>query len=370
METQKKVFISHSSVNREIVEQLSSYIEKIGVPSEEIFCSSIVSQGIDNGEKLGKAISSAIRQSRILIFVLSYNFLNSDYCMQELGIGWYLSEQGMVKNYYLVLPDIELKEINGFVNSNIDKLTFLDDDHRDDLGLFAENLCEELELQIPKHSVLSKNEHIFFNAIKDKTRSLIDRRNNIEEQKAEEDNEVQKLNEVIQEKDDYIEYLNGKIANEEENLRIAVLRNTKALIEYTVGSFGFSEGVSPQLFADISKEFWFGSIEKYNKVLDELNEKPTTDMEMMMATVYAAEGEEQKAYEHIKGFAQKMIAKNINVYPWEFKNFLLGYHGPVDELLELFEKAFQNAREGIIRDSYKDCMDFFRDYGINQGTSD
>ena len=76
--------------------------------------------------------------------------------MEELGVGWYLSQRNKVSCFYLVLPDIELSDLRGFVNSKIDKFSFLDDTHSGDLGLFAENICEKLKVK-PFPKILSKS---------------------------------------------------------------------------------------------------------------------------------------------------------------------------------------------------------------------
>ena len=107
----KNIFISHSSVNKEIAEHLSAYLIRVGVKEKNIFCSSIMGQGVGNGEKLNAAIGKAIRKSKLIIYLLSHDFINSSYCMEELGVGWYLAQYHKAMCFYLVLPDISLSEL-------------------------------------------------------------------------------------------------------------------------------------------------------------------------------------------------------------------------------------------------------------------
>ena len=136
----RNVFISHSSNNREIAEQICAFLVRLGIDEDKVFCSSVIGQGINNGEKLNEAIATAIRKSKLIIFLLSYDFINSSYCVEELGVGWYLEHTNKAKCFYFVMPDIELSDLHGFVNSRIHKFSFLSREHQEDLSLFAENI--------------------------------------------------------------------------------------------------------------------------------------------------------------------------------------------------------------------------------------
>lgn len=55
----KKLFISHSSKNKVIANQLISYLERLGLEHKNMFCSSSISQGAKNGEDLNSRIGKA-----------------------------------------------------------------------------------------------------------------------------------------------------------------------------------------------------------------------------------------------------------------------------------------------------------------------
>jgi hypothetical protein len=360
------VFISHSSANKEIVEQLSSYIEKLRVAPERIFCSSVVSQGIDNGEKLGKAISEAIGKSRVLVFLLSRDFVSSVYCMQELGIGWHLSEQGQAKCFCLVLPDISISEVKGFINSNVVKFTFIDETHKDELSLFAENLCRALHITAPKHSVQANNESVFYSAIKEKIQQLLARKDKLVKQEEERKNKIQQLESVISDKNIEIENFQKTINRLKEGNKDELLLCQKRAIEKCLMYYGFGNGVDPEVYKRIPKGFWFDNIDRYCSILKELNQYPNIYMEMMMATVYAAERIENKAFDHFLRYFDLALSNDNPIYPDVFTNIFAGYHGSAQKLIDMLANKITTVKEGIAKDSYKKTLSFLTEHEENR----
>lgn len=84
----KKLFISHSSKNKVIANHFISYLEHIGLKRNNVFCSSSISQGAKNGEELNSRIDKAIKDSYLIIYLISRDFLKSSYCIEELWVGW------------------------------------------------------------------------------------------------------------------------------------------------------------------------------------------------------------------------------------------------------------------------------------------
>ncbi len=346
----RNVFISHSSENKEIAEQLSAYIERLGVRAENIFCSSIISQGVNNGEKLGTAISDAINKSKVLIFLLSNDFIHSTYCMQELGVGWHLSERGKAKCFCLVLPDITLGEVKGFINSKIFKFTFIDGTHKSELSLFAENICAELHLKQQKHSVQNNYENIFYSAIDSMLIALT-------EKKAKKENEEKAINSLVSSlkgelsiKDDSINKLKREIENTKREQKEELLLCELGTIEKRFMYLGFRNGISRQQYHSFSKQFWFDLVNRYEELMDELHLQARHDsMELLLACIYAAENLEEKAYLHLKNYVSledSLIGYN------DLSNFLEGYKGSMKEVIDILEDKIKTEKEGIVKDSY------------------
>jgi hypothetical protein len=84
----KRVFISHSTNDREYVEHIIDLLEGIGVPSESIFCTSVEGYGIPLGDNSLERIRSELNEETVVLFILSNNFYNSTACLCEMGAVW------------------------------------------------------------------------------------------------------------------------------------------------------------------------------------------------------------------------------------------------------------------------------------------
>ena len=86
--TEKKIFISHSSKDKEIVREVVELLESIGVKSESIFCSSFEGYGTRLGDNFLDCIRKELTDDTLVLFVLTTNFFNSHMCQCELGAVW------------------------------------------------------------------------------------------------------------------------------------------------------------------------------------------------------------------------------------------------------------------------------------------
>ncbi len=123
------VFISHSSADKEFIIKVADFFEKLGIDKNEIFCSSIEGQGVKNGERIEEKVRKRLITSKLLFYVITNNFLKSNYCIQELGAGWILRDSRIngKKVFLLKLDDVKTDDIKGFVNSDF-KYSILDQD--------------------------------------------------------------------------------------------------------------------------------------------------------------------------------------------------------------------------------------------------
>lgn len=106
-----KVFISHSSQDKEIVGELIDLLESINVKSENIFCSSFEGYGIELGENFLEVIKNNINQNVLVLFVLSQNFYNSPICLCEMGAAWIKSN----KCIPILIPPFDFKDVKGVI---------------------------------------------------------------------------------------------------------------------------------------------------------------------------------------------------------------------------------------------------------------
>lgn len=165
--TKTMVFISHSSKDEKTVRQLETFLSGLGITQELIFCSSIEGQGVKNGERIEEKVRNSIKNSKLLLYVISQNFMESTYCVQELGAGWILRDYG-ISTFLIKLDDIEYKDIRGFINSDF-KCCELNDDNLDEL---IDNIRELYSIPHTSSTRNKKLKKSFLDAIQNDIKKL------------------------------------------------------------------------------------------------------------------------------------------------------------------------------------------------------
>lgn len=350
----KNVFISHSSQNKEIAEQLCAFLTRFGISEERIFCSSIIGQGVGNGEKLNDAISKAINKSKLFIYLLSNDFLNSSYCMEELGIGWYLAHLKRATCFYLVLPDIDLSELKGFINSKINKFSFVDLEHKEDLGLFAIDVAKKLRLKTPAHPTVLNASNTFFSASEVTLIKTKERRDNLKKNDEYKKKELQDLKHKLEEKTGIINNLKNErsslFVEQERKLRYAEYRT----IIQCYHILGLTDGISKKEYETIDKSFWFIMVNKFEELEKEFGVK-NSDMQMLLANIYSANGNLDKAYDRLKLYFE---LRDNNIYPYYLDNVKIDTNNDAQELIDILNKKLTIEPLGIVYDSYKETLDY------------
>lgn len=114
---QKKIFISHSSKDKHIVQLFVDDILQLGVglKSEQIFCTSIEDMGIKNGEDIRKHIHNNIKNADYSFLLISQNYKESEICLNEMGAVWAYDKN--VKLY--LLPDAGFENIGWLCDTRI-----------------------------------------------------------------------------------------------------------------------------------------------------------------------------------------------------------------------------------------------------------
>lgn len=104
----KSVFISHAVRDKAIVEHLVDLIEDgIGVPENEIFCSSLDGYGIPTGDNFITYIKSQMQQPKVVILLLTPSYFESHFCVSELGAAWVMSH----KVFPIIVPPLSYDAI-------------------------------------------------------------------------------------------------------------------------------------------------------------------------------------------------------------------------------------------------------------------
>lgn len=110
-----KVFISHSSKDKEFVEALVTLLESIGFDNTILFCSSVEDYWIGLSQNIFESLRSLFREHKLfVIFVHSPRYYESAVSLNEMGAAWVL------KNDYcsILTNDMSKEQMKGVVDSS------------------------------------------------------------------------------------------------------------------------------------------------------------------------------------------------------------------------------------------------------------
>jgi len=108
----KNFFISHSSNDKKVCTAFVKLLEKLGVPEEDILYTSSDRHGVPCDENIFDYLKRHIIDEITVFFMLSDNYYESAYCLNEMGAAW------IVQNDFstFLLPNF-----TGSINGVIDK---------------------------------------------------------------------------------------------------------------------------------------------------------------------------------------------------------------------------------------------------------
>lgn len=105
----REIFISHSSLDKDIVDELVNILEAMKIPHDRIYCSSKPGYGTPFGKDFLKYIPEKLRSGALVLFVLSDNFYKSPICMCEMGAAWALSSE----LFPILVPPFDFEQVRG-----------------------------------------------------------------------------------------------------------------------------------------------------------------------------------------------------------------------------------------------------------------
>ncbi|MES5395654.1 TIR domain-containing protein [Bacillus amyloliquefaciens] len=155
-----KFFVSHSIQDHEVVNKFNENFLRLalGVQPEEIFCTS--DRGtLQIGGNFNDDILENLKESEVVIFLITKNFLKSKYCLAELGAAWALKKEA----YPLLLDELDFSVLQSTPFSGRQSIRFND---KTNIIQFADEL-RNLNLVNDFSSVLVNSKaEILFDAIK------------------------------------------------------------------------------------------------------------------------------------------------------------------------------------------------------------
>ena len=140
------IFISHRSTDKEIADMLVDFFAGTGIAKEKVFCSSL--PGNDVQERISDEVKTALKRSAINISILSKDYYQSAYCLNEAGILWY-DDTPVIP---IALPEINQNNMYGFLNSEY-KLRRLNSDT--DVSYIYDAVSEAVSAPHTKASVIT-----------------------------------------------------------------------------------------------------------------------------------------------------------------------------------------------------------------------
>lgn len=122
-EKEGKIFISHSTKDKPLVEKFIDHILILGfgVKREEIFCTSVDGTNIQSGVDFKKVIYKELKDSKAVIQIITKNYKSSEICLNEMGAAWVTAD--------VIIPLVAnpFSYDIGFINSSTQQLKLNDE---------------------------------------------------------------------------------------------------------------------------------------------------------------------------------------------------------------------------------------------------
>lgn len=112
-----KIFISHSSKDRDVVKEIIFLLNQIGVPKDRqsIFCSSFEGYAVPLGKDFLDHIKNEFDENILVLFILSEDFFSSAICLCEMGAAWVKAKDHIP----ILIPPFDYTDIQGAIKTTI-----------------------------------------------------------------------------------------------------------------------------------------------------------------------------------------------------------------------------------------------------------
>lgn len=104
-----EIFISHAVADKALADKFVAFLkEAIGVPAKAIFCSSIEGHDIPLGDDFNVYMKEQIQEPKLVILLMTPRYMESWFCLMELGATWALSHKALP----IVVPPVKFNVIS------------------------------------------------------------------------------------------------------------------------------------------------------------------------------------------------------------------------------------------------------------------
>lgn len=149
-----KVFISHSSKDKKLLDEFVDKILKLGcgLSNENIVYTSLHSTGVKLGEGIPEFIKQNLKTSNLILFMISSNYRESEICLNEMGAAWALER----KTLSILLPNTPFEKLGWL--SSFDKAIKIDDEEGLDtlFSMLTRDVCSLSDWTRLKKSFLNR----------------------------------------------------------------------------------------------------------------------------------------------------------------------------------------------------------------------
>lgn len=139
----KKIFISHSSRNKEFASWISDLLVCFGVDKQTIFYSSDFRTGVRG--RISYDVFDALKTTVLDIVIISSEYKESEYCLNEAGIIWFKDREA--DRIIIALPAIAGRSRAGFIDEDYIQHRVIDAD-------FLDRLVERLNVALKERELI------------------------------------------------------------------------------------------------------------------------------------------------------------------------------------------------------------------------
>jgi hypothetical protein len=110
----RRIFISHAVKDKKLADMFVDLITaSAAVTPEEIFCTSLEGLGIPAGKDFLDVIKNELQEPELIISLISPNYLQSQFCLCELGASWAMSHN----NLPLLVPPLTYADLSPVIST-------------------------------------------------------------------------------------------------------------------------------------------------------------------------------------------------------------------------------------------------------------
>lgn len=110
----KRVFVSHAVKDKKLADMLVDLLTSSGsLHPSEIFCTSLEGLGVPSGKDFRDVIKGELQEPDLVISLISINYLQSQFCLCELGATWVMSHH----NLPILVPPLTYSDLSAVIST-------------------------------------------------------------------------------------------------------------------------------------------------------------------------------------------------------------------------------------------------------------